>query len=195
MTRPSIRRRLGLPLAVHAAAVALWLAWPPAASAEVKPGDPAPDFTLRDVNDMEYTLSDLRGKVVLLDLIGYDCPPCIKAAPEVDQIWRDFRGTGAFQALALDMWNGTVFQVQGYIDVTGTSFPVLRNAGPLREERYFGIPFDNYLVIDPEGIVRYTSVNEAGSSFNNTAIRSAIQAYLPVPVETHSWGAIKGLYR
>ena len=35
------------------------------------PGDPAPDFTLNDVNGVPYTLSDYRGKVVLLALIGY----------------------------------------------------------------------------------------------------------------------------
>lgn len=35
------------------------------------PGDPAPDFTLQDVNGTPHTLSDYRGKVVLLALIGY----------------------------------------------------------------------------------------------------------------------------
>jgi len=35
------------------------------------PGDAAPDFTLQDVNGTSYTLSDYRGKVVLLALIGY----------------------------------------------------------------------------------------------------------------------------
>jgi len=35
------------------------------------PGDAAPDFTLNDVNGTSYTLSDLRGQVVLLALIGH----------------------------------------------------------------------------------------------------------------------------
>ena len=42
-----------------------------AAARALGPGDPAPDFTLNDVNGVPYTLSDYRGKVVLLALIGY----------------------------------------------------------------------------------------------------------------------------
>lgn len=166
-----------------------------AALAEVGPGDPAPNFTLPDVNGVSHSLSDYLGKVVLLDLVGYDCPPCIESGPKVELIWRDFRSTGGFQAIALDTWNGSAFQVQGFIDKTGVSFPVLRNAGFLQSESEYGIRFDNYVVVDPDGIVRYTSVNEPGSPFNETAIRSTIQAYLPVAVRADSWGAIKGLYR
>jgi len=37
----------------------------------------APDFTLTDINGNPFSLSDYRGKVVLLDLFGIRCPPCI----------------------------------------------------------------------------------------------------------------------
>jgi cytochrome oxidase Cu insertion factor (SCO1/SenC/PrrC family) len=42
-----------------------------ASAAALGPGDPAPDFTLNDVNGVPYTLSDYRGQVVLLALIGH----------------------------------------------------------------------------------------------------------------------------
>jgi len=42
----------------------------PAAALQV--GDPAPDFTLVDTNGQSWTLSALRGKVVLLALFGYN---------------------------------------------------------------------------------------------------------------------------
>ena len=35
---------------------------------------PAPDFTLNDLNGRPYTLSDLRGKVVILNFWSAECP-------------------------------------------------------------------------------------------------------------------------
>ena len=40
-------------------------------SAELKVGDPAPEFQLRDVYDHWHRLSQLRGQVVLIGLWGY----------------------------------------------------------------------------------------------------------------------------
>jgi len=37
----------------------------------VGPGDPAPDFTLQDVNGSSHSLSDYSGKVILLAFVGY----------------------------------------------------------------------------------------------------------------------------
>jgi cytochrome oxidase Cu insertion factor (SCO1/SenC/PrrC family) len=42
----------------------------PAAALQV--GDPAPDFSLVDTNGQTWTLSALRGKVVLVALFGYN---------------------------------------------------------------------------------------------------------------------------
>jgi cytochrome oxidase Cu insertion factor (SCO1/SenC/PrrC family) len=52
-------------------AVAWLLAGLPAGGAAVVPGDPAPDFTLQDVQGTSHTLGALRGKLVLLAFNGY----------------------------------------------------------------------------------------------------------------------------
>ncbi|UCE02873.1 MAG: TlpA family protein disulfide reductase [Candidatus Latescibacterota bacterium] len=182
-------------VAVRLCALLLSLSFHGEALGQVGAGDPAPDFTLLDVQGTPLTLSSFRGKVVLLGLIGYACAPCVQAAPSVEQIWRDFSGTGAFQTLALDMWNGTVSLVQSFIDQTGVTFPVLRDAGFLQGSSFYGIQFDNYVVIDPTGVIRYTSVDEASGSFNDAAIRAAIAASLPVAVQSTTWSGIKELYR
>ncbi len=46
------------------------LTWPPTL------GQAYPDITLPDQQGTQTRLSDLRGKVVLLELIGMDCPAC-----------------------------------------------------------------------------------------------------------------------
>lgn len=45
-----------------------------AGQAEVTPGDLAPDFTLKDSFGVERTLSDYKGKLVVLEWINHDCP-------------------------------------------------------------------------------------------------------------------------
>lgn len=119
----------------------------------------------------------------------------------MEQIWRDFRDSGAFQALAIDFWNGSASSVQTFINTTGFTFPVLRNGGYLQTNAPpvgYQTAYDNYVLVDAEGIVRYTSVAETFTSlgrFNNANLRAAIAAHLPLGVETSTWSTVKGLYR
>ena len=41
------------------------------AAAAVVPGEPAPDFTHQDIDGSTHTLSQYRGKVVLLAFVGW----------------------------------------------------------------------------------------------------------------------------
>jgi thiol-disulfide isomerase/thioredoxin len=52
----------------------------------------APDFTLTDIYGTEFSLSDYRGKVVLIDLfrIQPSCPPCIYAIPHLKGVYNKY---------------------------------------------------------------------------------------------------------
>jgi hypothetical protein len=121
------------------------------------------------------------------------------AGPAVEEIWQDFRGSGVVQALDVDCWNGSNAQVQSFANNTGVTFPVIAKGGYLQDPSQYGIAYDDYVVIDKDGIVRYTSVNEPYSTgagrYNGAHIRAAIQAWLPSGVEGRTWAAVKGLYR
>lgn len=49
-------------------------------------GKPAPAFTLQTLDGSRLSLSDYRGKVVLLDFWGTFCPPCVAALPELQAL-------------------------------------------------------------------------------------------------------------
>jgi hypothetical protein len=63
----------------------------------------------------------------------------------------------------------------------------------------YGIQYDNYVLVDAQGVVRYTSVNESHANplgrFNDAALRTAIGQWLPSAVETRTWSTLKELYR
>lgn len=44
------------------------------AAAAVEGGAPAPAFSVKDINGKTQTLSDYRGKIVVLEWLNYDCP-------------------------------------------------------------------------------------------------------------------------
>jgi len=59
-------------------------------------GDTAPNFTLKDGNGNDWTLSDHRGKVVVLMFYpGDDTPVCTKEMCSVRDHWSDYQATGA----------------------------------------------------------------------------------------------------
>jgi hypothetical protein len=97
--------------------------------------------------------------------------------------------------LEVDVWNGFPADVQNYVTVTGATFPLLRNGG----DPYYHMERDNYVVIDANGIVRYTSQSEPRlgqiGRFRDAILRSTIQTWLPSAVEPRTWSTLKEIYR
>jgi peroxiredoxin len=89
-------------------------------------GAPAPDFTLRDLDGRNHTLSDHFGKdVVLINFWATWCVPCGAEMPHLEKVWRDNKDKG-FVVLALAMDGPeTVAQVGPFARRYGVSFPVL----------------------------------------------------------------------
>jgi peroxiredoxin len=57
-------------------------------------GPMAPDFSLPDLSDRNVSLSDFRGKVVLLDFWATWCPPCRMSIPELVKLQDKYRDAG-----------------------------------------------------------------------------------------------------
>ena len=57
-------------------------------------GTPAPDFSLKTLSGQSVRLSDLRGKVVFLNLWATWCPPCREEMPSMVRFYERYRAQG-----------------------------------------------------------------------------------------------------
>ncbi len=53
-------------------------------------GKPAPEIELDQLDGKKFRLSNLKGKVVILDFWATWCGPCLKAMPEIDKVAHEF---------------------------------------------------------------------------------------------------------
>jgi peroxiredoxin len=69
----------------------------------VKVGDQAPVFTMKMTNGKTVKLSDLKGKVVMLQFTASWCSVCRKEMPFIERdIWQKHKGNKDFVLLAVD---------------------------------------------------------------------------------------------
>ncbi len=108
----------------------------------------APDFTLSDINGRSVSLSDFRGKVVILDFFASWCPPCRRGIPDFVELQREYGPEGlAIVGIALE----NLRNAKAFASRMGMNYPVL--VGDDRVNQMYGpvrsIP--TTFIIDREG--------------------------------------------
>lgn len=82
---------------------------------------PAPDFELATMDGQQIALSDMRGKVVLINFWGSWCGPCHGEALDLQMIWEEYEDQD-FLMLGV-IYLDTENDAQEFIDTYGLTFP------------------------------------------------------------------------
>ena len=86
---------------------------------------PAKDFTLKDLSSKKVSLSDFRGKVVLLNFFATWCPPCRLEIPELVKISQQ-KKKGDLVVLGVSLDKDVVpFMLKNFVKEMKISYPVL----------------------------------------------------------------------
>ena len=80
------------------------------------------DFTLKDLHGKKFTLSELRGKIVLVNFFATWCAPCRVELPDLDTIYTRFQPQGL---VVLSITDEDLFQAGSYMARTTYHPPVL----------------------------------------------------------------------
>ncbi len=83
----------------------------------------APDFTLKALNDSSYTLSEMRGKVVLLNFWATWCGPCRMEIPDFNEIYKK-HGSDKIEILSISI-SDTRKALENFKKVYPMDYPVL----------------------------------------------------------------------
>jgi cytochrome c biogenesis protein CcmG, thiol:disulfide interchange protein DsbE len=112
-------------------------------------GNLAPDFTVTDLDGRKLTLSDFRGKVVLLNFWATWCAPCRSEIPHFVEMQNKY-GPQGFQVIGISM-DDDAKPVREFYQEYKLNYPVAVGDDKLAE-RYggvLGLPIN--FVIDREG--------------------------------------------
>jgi len=120
----------------------------------VKLGEPAPNFQLRDLNGRLVTLSDLRGKVVLLNFWATWCGPCRVEMPAMEDLYRALPRKD-FEILAVSTDAQGVSITRPFQQENRLTFPILHDADYRVGLTYGARSLPMTFMVDRQGIVRH----------------------------------------
>ena len=131
-------------------------------------GDVAPDFTLPGTGGREYSLSDYRGRpVVLVFYPGDDTPVCTK---QLNSYNDDLEQFNEMNAQVLGVSAQDVSSHDAFSSKHGFEFPLLSDTDKAVAGAYgtlgpIGFPRRSIFILDAEGVVRYVHRAIAGLTF------------------------------
>lgn len=125
-------------------------------------GEPAPDFTLEDMDGNMVSLSDYKGQFVILNFFASWCPPCREEAPELQEFEEQY-GDQA-KLLFLDRAEPKA-TVQEFIDEFQTTSTYLLDYNDSMSKPYGVVGQPETFFIDEKGIIRYHQIGPMDLEF------------------------------
>jgi thiol-disulfide isomerase/thioredoxin len=134
----------------------------------------APSFTLNDTHGKPISLTDLKGKTVVLDFWATWCGPCKESFPGMQQLMARYKGQEVvflFINTLESNSNNLVKNINDYMTGHRFNFRVLIDEHLAEDGRKFQAASDfkvtslpTKLVIDPTGHIRFRSTGYLGSN-------------------------------
>ena len=119
----------------------------------VKVGDEAPNFHLRDLHGNTMSLSQFRGKVVLLNFWATWCGPCRIEMPAMEQLYRTLPRED-FEILAISTDPQGTAVTRSFQREMGFTFPILHDPDMRIGLTYGARTLPLTFMVDRRGVIR-----------------------------------------
>jgi peroxiredoxin len=115
-------------------------------------GVPAPNFTFPDLDGKMVSLTDYKGKVVLLNIWATWCLPCVEEMPSMEKLYQELKDE-SFEILAVSIDESGVKAVLPFMKKHKLSFPALIDAAGAMKSLYQATGVPESFIVDKDGII------------------------------------------
>jgi DsbE subfamily thiol:disulfide oxidoreductase len=127
----------------------------PEASSKIQIDAPAPDFNLNNLDGQGIRLSDLQGKVVIINFWATWCGPCRVEMPLLQERFEKY--SDQLVVLAINSQD-TVENATEFVQEFDLTFDILLDSKGEVHQKYFVRGFPTTFLVDSEGVLRIQHV-------------------------------------
>jgi peroxiredoxin len=119
-------------------------------------GKLAPDFELNDLEGNPVSLSDLRGKIVMVNFWATWCPPCRIEMPHMQKFYEEHQSKDDVVILGVNLTptEEKLDAIRTFVDDQGLTFPIVLDPDGDVMQTYQVMAYPTTYILDTKGVIR-----------------------------------------
>jgi thiol-disulfide isomerase/thioredoxin len=135
----------------------------------------APEFTLEALSGQPVTLSELRGKVVIINLWASWCPPCRAEMPALQRVYEEYQDQGVEVLAVNTSHQDSEDEAVAFVTEKGLTFPILFDRTGVTSRKYQLRAMPSTYFVDHEGLIQKVIL---GGPISEATFQTAVEQLL-----------------